>query len=222
MVSDMGQTPEEFLAGIRDARLVAIVRGKDSEAATAAALALMEEGFRYVEVALTTPNAVGVIAAVRESAPSWGQIGAGTVLSVSDVNEVLAAGAQFVVTPVIAESVREAARRDVPVLAGAFTPSEVHQGVQQGATLIKLFPASIGGPQYLKALRDPFPNVPLIAVGGVGAQDARDYWDAGAVAVGPGGPLVGDAASGSGDLDGLRERARDYLRRAAGYVPLQG
>lgn len=222
VVSTMGETPEAFLAGVREAKLVAIVRGTNSKAAAQSALALMAEGFRYVEVALTTPNAADAIAAIRASAPEGAQVGAGTVLKIRDVADVLAAGAQFIVTPALAESVDEAVRSGLPVLAGAFTPTEVLESMNRGATLVKLFPASLGGPRYLKALLDPFPDVPLIAVGGVGAKDAHEYWDAGAVAVGPGGPLVGDAASGTGDLDGLRERARDYLRRAADYISSKG
>lgn len=213
----MSQTPEEFLAGIRSAKLVAIVRGTGGAAAAAAALALMEEGFRYVEVALTTPDAHGVIAAVRAAAPPGALVGAGTVLSAADVREVEAAGAQFIVTPALAESIRAAARRGLPVLAGALTPTEVLEGMNRGATLVKLFPAFIGGPRYLKALLDPFPAVPLVAVGGVGAADAAAYWDAGAAAVGPGSPLVGDAASPGGDLAAMRARARDYLRTAADH-----
>lgn len=218
----MNQTPEDFLAGVRAAKLVAIVRGTGRDAATAAALALMEEGFRYVEVALTTPDAPAAIAAIRASAPPGALVGAGTVLSVTDVKDVVAAGAQFIVTPALADSIREAARRDLPVLAGALTPTEVHEGMNRGATLVKLFPAFIGGPRYVKALLDPFPSVPLVAVGGVGAADAAAYWDAGAAAVGPGSPLVGDAASPGGDLDALRARARDYLRTAAGHPRVDG
>jgi 2-dehydro-3-deoxyphosphogluconate aldolase/(4S)-4-hydroxy-2-oxoglutarate aldolase len=130
---------------------------------------------------------------------------------------VEAAGAQVIVTPARAESNRAAARRGLPVMAGALTPTEVLEGMNRGATLVKLFPAFIGGPRYLKALLDPFPAVPLVAVGGVGAADAAAYWDAGAAAVGPGSPLVGDAASPGGDLAAMRARARDYLRTAADH-----
>lgn len=214
----MIQTPREFIAGVNAAKLVGIVRGASSSAATAAALALLEEGFHYVEVALTTPNAADVIAAVRAGAPPGTQVGAGTVLSVQDVKNVAAAGAQFIVTPALADSVEEAVRRGLPVLAGALTPTEVHGGMSRGASMIKLFPAFIGGPRYVKALLDPFPTLHLVAVGGVGADDAASYWDAGASAVGPGSPLVGDAASAGGDLDAMRLRARDYLQRAASHV----
>lgn len=208
------QTPEEFVIGVQESKLIAIVRGTSGKFAAAAALALMEEGFRYVEVALTTPDATSAIAEIRANAPLGSLVGAGTVLTVGNVKDVIAAGAQFLVTPAICESVREGARKDMPVVAGALTPSEVHAGMSQGATLIKLFPASLGGPNYLKALRDPFPTVPFIAVGGVGLTEAQSYWNLGALAVGPGGPLVGDAASSGGDLAPLRQRARDYLALA--------
>jgi 2-dehydro-3-deoxyphosphogluconate aldolase/(4S)-4-hydroxy-2-oxoglutarate aldolase len=209
-------TPEELLAGIRRTRLVAIVRGTDGGAAAKAALAAMEEGFRYVEIALTTPDALAAIRTVRAAAPDGCLVGAGTVLTEADVAAVADAGAQFTVTPSLAASIQESARLGLPVLAGALTPSEAYEAMNRGATAVKLFPASIGGPGYLKALRDPFPGIPFIAVGGVGLDGAAGYWDAGAVAVGLGGPLFGDAGSG-GDLDRMRERARAFLGLAAGY-----
>ena len=95
------------------------------------------------------------------------------------------------VTPSLAESIDASAARGIPVLAGALTPSEAYEAMTRGATAVKLFPASIGGPGYLKALRDPFPGIPFIAVGGVGLEEAAGYWEAGAVAVGLGGPLFG-------------------------------
>lgn len=208
------ETPEEFIDGVRESKLIGIVRGSSGKFAADAALALMEEGFRYVEVALTTPDALSAIAEIRANAPSGSWVGAGTVLTVGNVKEVIAAGAQFIVTPAICEAVGEGVYRGMPVVAGALTPSEVHAGMNLGATVIKLFPASSGGPSYLKALRDPFPHVPFVAVGGVGLKEADSYWDLGALAVGPGSPLVGDAASIGGDLRPLRQRAREYLALA--------
>ena len=99
------------------------------------------------------------------------------------------------VTPAFAESIDESQVRGIPVLAGALTPTEAYEAMNRGATAVKLFPASIGGPRYLKALRDPFPEIPSIAVGGVGLDEAAGYWEAGAIAVGLGGPLFGDADS---------------------------
>ena len=209
-------TPEALLAGIRQTRLVAIVRGTDGGAAAKAALAAMEEGFRYVEIALTTPDALAAIREVRAAAPAGCFVGAGTVLTAQDVEQVAGAGGQFIVTPALAESIEASAARGIPVLAGALTPTEAYEAMTRGATAVKLFPASIGGPGYLKALRDPFPGIPFIAVGGVGLNEATGYWQAGAVAVGLGGPLFGDAGSG-GDLSPVRERARGFLALAAEF-----
>jgi len=214
-------TAASLLAGIRQARLVGIVRGNDGGAAAKAALAAMEEGFQYVEIALTTPNALDAIREVRAAAPDGCLVGAGTVMTPADVEQVAAAGGQFIVTPSLAPSISAAASAGIPVLAGALTPSEAYEAMERGATAIKLFPASIGGPGYLKAVRDPFPDIPFIAVGGVGLREATGYWEAGAIAVGLGGPLFGTAASG-GDLNGMRERARGFLGLAADFAGRAG
>ncbi|MFJ8582167.1 bifunctional 4-hydroxy-2-oxoglutarate aldolase/2-dehydro-3-deoxy-phosphogluconate aldolase [Micromonospora sp. NPDC093277] len=195
-------------------RILAVIRGTDTAGAIAAGTVLLEEGVRIVEVALTTPNAASAVEALRAVAPAGSLVGAGTVLTAADVADVAAAGAQFVVTPAVVESIPAAARRGLPVAAGAFTPTEAYTAMRMGASAIKLFPVSVGGPAYLKAVRDPFPNIPFVAVGGVGLADLPGYFAAGAIAVGVGGPLVGDAASG-GDLDALRERARAYLAAVA-------
>lgn len=210
-------TPGGLLAGIRESRLVGIVRGTDGAAAARAALAAMEEGFRFVEIALTTPGALAAIREVRAAAPAGCYVGAGTVMTVQDVDNVVEAGGQFMVTPSLAESIRESAGRGIPVLAGALTPSEAYEAMNRGATAVKLFPASIGGPGYLKALRDPFPAIPFIAVGGVGLDEAAGYWEAGAIAVGLGGPLFGDAGSG-GDLAPMRGRARSFVDLADSFT----
>jgi 2-dehydro-3-deoxyphosphogluconate aldolase/(4S)-4-hydroxy-2-oxoglutarate aldolase len=117
-----------------------------------------------------------------------------------------------VVTPAVVESIPEAARPGLPA-AGALTPTEAYNALLMGASAVKLFPASLGGPAYLKALRDPFPDIPFVAVGGVGLDEMHAYLAVGAVAVGVGGPLVGDAASG-GSLSDLRVRARAYVAAA--------
>ncbi|MFC0032222.1 bifunctional 4-hydroxy-2-oxoglutarate aldolase/2-dehydro-3-deoxy-phosphogluconate aldolase [Micromonospora chaiyaphumensis] len=204
----------DLTAELAATRLLAVIRGTDPTAAIATGTALLAEGVRVVEVALTTPGALDAIAAIRAAAPPGSLVGAGTVLTPADVADVAAAGAQFVVTPAVVDSIGEAARRGLPVAAGALTPTEAYAAVRAGAAAVKLFPASLGGPAYLKALRDPFPDIPFVAVGGVGLADLPGYLAAGAIAVGVGGPLVGDAASG-GDLGALRERARAYLAAAA-------
>lgn len=201
---------QRFVADLAAARVLAIIRGRETAAVIETAVALLDEGIAFVEVALTTPGACDAIAAIRERRPDAGSVGAGTVLTVTDVADVVAAGAQFIVTPAVAPSIEAAADRGLPVAAGALTPTEAWTAVQRGASAVKLFPASLGGPALLKAVRDPFPDIPFLAVGGVGLADVEPYLEVGAIGVGVGGPLVGDAASG-GDLEALRERARAYL-----------
>jgi 2-dehydro-3-deoxyphosphogluconate aldolase / (4S)-4-hydroxy-2-oxoglutarate aldolase len=207
-------TPADFLRDLTGARLLAIIRGSQADAAIATALALIDEGFKFLEISLNTDDALRVIETVAGRA-GHAMIGAGTVLSVSDVADARAAGSSFMVTPAVAPSVAESVRRRIPVIAGAMTPTEAYSAMQAGAVAVKLFPASSGGPAFLSALRDPLPTTPFVPVGGVDLPAAREYWARGAVAVGIGSPLVKDAASG-GDLDALRERARAFLDAAAG------
>jgi 2-dehydro-3-deoxyphosphogluconate aldolase/(4S)-4-hydroxy-2-oxoglutarate aldolase len=201
---------DPFLAELARARVMAIIRGSDAAAATAAGRVLLDEGIRFVEVALTTPGALAVIEQLRAHLPEGAWLGAGTVLTPEHVREVESAGGQFIVTPAVAPSLDEAVCRSVPSVVGALSPTEVLSARTRGASAVKLFPASVGGPGYLKALRDPFPDVPFLAVGGVGLAEAQEYLRVGALGVGVGGPLVGDAASG-GDLEALRQRAREFL-----------
>ena len=203
-------TPDDFLAGLKRDRILAIVRGTNPEAAIAASLALFAAGIRFLEVSLVTTDALGIIAELARLAPAGCVVGAGTVLTIDDVHRSAAAGATFMVTPAVTEALTESALLGLPVCAGALTPTEVVAARRGGATMVKLFPGSFGGPAYLKALRDPMPDVPFIPVGGVDAVLAREYFAAGAVAVGIGSPLLGDAVRG-GDLDALEDRAVTFL-----------
>ncbi|HZY01176.1 MAG TPA: bifunctional 4-hydroxy-2-oxoglutarate aldolase/2-dehydro-3-deoxy-phosphogluconate aldolase [Dermatophilaceae bacterium] len=200
----------EFLDELVRQRLLAIIRGTDPSAAVQAALVLIESGIRFLEVSLVTTDALRVIAEVAGQAPEGCQIGAGTVLTREDVARAQEAGARFMVTPAVTESVAESVSRGIPVLAGALTPTEVVTAMGMGATAVKLFPSATGGPAYLRALRDPLPRVPFVPVGGVNTALAAEYFAAGAAAVGIGSPLVGDAVRG-GDLDALRARAAKFL-----------
>jgi 2-dehydro-3-deoxyphosphogluconate aldolase/(4S)-4-hydroxy-2-oxoglutarate aldolase len=208
--SEPAEAGRRFVADLAAARVMAIIRGRETAAVVETAVALLDEGIAFVEVALTTPGACDAIAAIRERRPDRGSVGAGTVLTPADVADVAAAGAEFIVTPAVAPSIEAAADRGLPVAAGALTPTEAWTAMQRGASAVKLFPASLGGPALLKAVRDPFPDIPFLAVGGVGLDDVERYLEVGAIGVGVGGPLVGDAVSG-GDTAALRERARAYL-----------
>ena len=202
------------MASLLRGRLVAIIRGPDGAAALAAGRALFEEGIGCVEVTLTTPGALQAIETLRTETGDGQFIGAGSVITRAQARDAAAAGAQFTVTPGVVDSIEEAHGAGMPVLAGAYTATEALDAMARGASAVKLFPASSGGPAYLKALRDPLPHIPFLAVGGVGLADAPGYFDAGAVALGLGSPLVGDAATPGGDLGAMRERARQFLQLA--------
>jgi len=204
-----------FLTDLAQERLLVIIRGADPDAAIETSLVLLRSGIRFLEVSLVTADALGVIAEVTRSAPDGAVIGAGTVLTRDDVTRAAQAGARFMVTPAVTESVAESVALGIPVLAGAFTPTEVLTAMGLGATAVKLFPSALGGPAYLRALRDPLPDVPFVPVGGVDVVLAAEYLAIGAVAVGVGSPLVGDAVRG-GALDALRARAAAFLAVAHG------
>lgn len=207
----------DLLTLLRERRLLAIVRGRRAEAVLDTVLVLAREGVSLIEVSLTADKALDVISRARAElgAEAGAVIGAGTVVSAQDARDAHAAGAEFIVTPGLGDGVREARELGLPVVAGALTPTEVIAAQAAGADAVKLFPASAaGGPDYLRALRAPFPDVPFVPVGGVDAASARRHLEYGALAVGVGSPLIGDAADG-GDLAALRERIGAFLRVAA-------
>jgi 2-dehydro-3-deoxyphosphogluconate aldolase/(4S)-4-hydroxy-2-oxoglutarate aldolase len=197
----------EFLERLQSEQLVAIVRAPQAADAVRVGRTLLSAGIRLIEVTLTTRDALTAIETLRDDAPDDALIGAGTVLTSLQAYNAVEAGAQFIVTPALTEAVSAA---EVPVLAGAYTATEAYSVMAAGAAAVKLFPASAGGPAYLKALRDPFPSFPFVPVGGVTLDLVAPYLIAGAVALGVGGPLTGDAVRG-GSLEALAQRAHAFL-----------
>ena len=189
-------------------RVLAIVRGSDPDAALHSVRVLADAGIPLIEVSLTTPGAFAVLTRARQEVDAPLTLGAGTVVEAQDARRAVEAGAAFLVTPGQAPAVAAATEMRVDVLAGAFTPSEVIAARRADPAAIKVFPAGALGPGYLRALREPFPDALLVPVGGVAAEDAAAYFEAGALAIGVGSTLVGDAARTGGDLEALRARAR--------------
>lgn len=205
----------DFPAVLRAERLVAIVRGSDPDASFRTVMTLAEAGVPLVEVSLSGADALGVLRRARAELGPGAWLGAGTVLTAQDARLAADAGANLIVTPGLGAGSEEAARLGLPVLGGVLTPTDVIAAEAAGVTALKIFPASaMGGPAYLKALRGPFPRTPFVPVGGVDAAAAEAYLKLGAVAVGVGSPLVGDAADG-GDLAGLRARAAEFVQVTA-------
>ncbi|GAB0101572.1 bifunctional 4-hydroxy-2-oxoglutarate aldolase/2-dehydro-3-deoxy-phosphogluconate aldolase [Nocardia sp. JMUB6875] len=192
-------------------RALTVVRAPRIPDPVALADALAGAGIRAVELTFTTP---GVLECIREiAAAGRAVIGAGTVLSREQAEAAIEAGARFLVTPGISEQVAEVAvRRDIPVVMGAFTPSEVMWAMELGAAAVKIFPARALGPGYLKDLRGPFPNVRLIPSGGVNAGNAADFLAHGAVAVTAGTDVVPPAAVAAGEWAEIASRAAAFVR----------
>ena len=212
----------DLLALLRELRLLAIVRGQHRQSALETVLILAGAGISLIEVSLTSDAALAVIAQARAQLGAEAVVGAGTVVTARDAREAQAAGAEFIVTPGLGAGVAEARELGLPVIAGVLTPTEVIAARAAGVEAVKLFPASAGGgPDYLRALRAPFPDVPFVPVGGVDAASARRYLELGAVAVGVGSPLIGDAADG-GDAAALRERARAFRDIAGAFRDIAG
>ena len=168
------ETAMTFSTGFGRRRLLAIVRGDDTRTGDRSIEVLAEEGIDLVEVSLTSNGALAVITAVRGYLGDAVTLGAGTVLTAEQARAALDAGATYLVTPSLSAGADEGVRLGVPVLMGALTPTEVATAVDRGATAVKLFPAELGGPSYLAALRAPFPDVPFVPVGGVDGEMARE------------------------------------------------
>ena len=192
---------------IARSRLVAVVRATSIDALPNVVSVLIENGITVIELTLTTTDAIRSMTQLRSV---WGDqafIGMGTVTTKQQARDCIAAGAQFLVTPItVPEIAHIATEAGVPILMGAFSPTEVATAWDSGATAVKVFPASQVGPSYLRELRGPFPEIVTMPSGGVTIDDIPAWLSAGASAVSLGGSLIGSAFSG--DLAGLAERAR--------------
>jgi 2-dehydro-3-deoxyphosphogluconate aldolase/(4S)-4-hydroxy-2-oxoglutarate aldolase len=201
--------PEAILGG----RVVAIARGLDPSRMVEIAGALIDGGVGAFEVTLNSRSANDAIAAVRAAVPAGRLlVGAGTVLDRASAEAAVGAGAQFLVMPHTDLGLVEwAAGRGLPVFPGAFTPSEILAAWRAGATAVKLFPASAVGPSFVRELRGPLPEIPLIPTGGVTAENAPDFIRAGAVAVG-----LSSWLTGAGDPAAIRARATQLTEAIRG------
>jgi 2-dehydro-3-deoxyphosphogluconate aldolase/(4S)-4-hydroxy-2-oxoglutarate aldolase len=194
---------------IEDCGVVAIIRMQDAARLPAVVQALRNGGVRALEITMTVPGAVDAIRSVSATLPDDILLGAGTVLDAPTAMEVIDAGAQFVVSPVFDPgTIRACHERNVPVMPGCFTPTEMLSAWQAGADIIKVFPATRLGPGYLKDVRAPLPQLKLMPTGGVTPENAGDWIRAGAVAVAVGSALVDAKAVAAGDYGRIEAAAR--------------
>lgn len=210
------------LERLTSAGVVAVLRGPDAKRTAEAAEILVSGGITGLEVTFTTPGAEKAITAIRSRHAADVVVGAGTVCTGEQAEAAVAAGAQFLVAPgTDPELVTAMIAPGVPVIAGALTPSEVMTALRLGAHVVKLFPASLGGPAYLRALRGPFPDVPFMPAGGVTPENLGTWLDAGAVAVGAGSELASTADLAAGDHQALAAKARRFVSALRMYRGLR-
>jgi 2-dehydro-3-deoxyphosphogluconate aldolase/(4S)-4-hydroxy-2-oxoglutarate aldolase len=204
---------KEKLEWIHESGVIAIMRAKSSDQLIRAADAIKAGGVKVIEVTMTTPGALKVI---EEATSKYGQdvlFGAGTVLDAETARAALLAGAEYIVAPTLnLEMIALCNRYGIPVVPGCYTPSEMLTAWEAGADLVKLFPASVGGPSLVKAILAPLPQLKIVPVGGVNLDTAADFIQMGAYALGVGSSLINQKLLDSGDLDELQHRAEAFLK----------
>lgn len=190
-------------------KIVAIVRLEDYDRAVETAQALAAGGISVLEFTLTGSGALDAIRAVRSALGDTVCVGIGTALTALDAAQAIDAGAEFVVTPALRKAViAECVKKSVPVACGGFSATELLEAHEAGAEIVKLFPAHVAGPKYVKDILAPLPFLKIMPTGGIGAGNARSFLEAGAVAVGIGGSLVSNDAVRAGRFEDLTAAAR--------------
>lgn len=206
-------TREEQLQYLIDCGVIAVVRLDSGDQLVRSAQALREGGVKVIEFTMTTPNALEMIREASKTMPSDVLLGAGTVLDPETARAAILAGAQFTVSPSLNPKVIEMCHRYSKVcVPGALTPTEILTAWECGADIVKVFPATLGGPQYFRDLAGPFPQIRLLPTGGVSLENAGAFIKAGAVAVAAGSNLVDRKAVREGRFDIITETARRYVQ----------
>lgn len=208
----------EILARLKAQKVIALIRADNAESLLDCARALQAGGLGAIELTMTTPGAIELVAKVSKELPD-ALIGLGTVLDPETARAGIAAGAKFLVTPAVRPAVIAVCKElGVPILSGALTPTEACQAWDAGADVIKIFPAEFFGPAYIKSLKAPFPKMEFLPTGGVTPQTVGDFLKAGAWATAAGSSLVSPAALKSRDWATITARAKEFVAAAAAAV----
>jgi len=203
------------------APVVAILRGQSPATCIKVAEALQAAGFGTLEVTMNTPGVAEIIAELHELFPDM-NVGAGTVCTPKELDVALAAGAGFIVTPILDEKViTTCVNRDIPIFPGAYTPTEIYRAWSLGASAVKVFPASKLGVKYLQDLSGPLPQIKLIPTGGVSLDNIGLFFAAGATGVGMGSSLLDKKLIGTGDYEGLKSHFRAIKERIGECTTLE-
>jgi 2-dehydro-3-deoxyphosphogluconate aldolase/(4S)-4-hydroxy-2-oxoglutarate aldolase len=198
---------------IRKTGVIAIMRAQSPGQLIAAADAIKQGGVQVIEVTMTTPGALDVIAQANERYGEEVLFGAGSVLDAETARAAILAGAGFVVAPTLNLDVIALCNRySVPVVPGCYTPTEMLTAWEAGADMVKLFPASLGGPKLVKAILAPLPQLEIVPVGGVNLDTAASFIESGAAALGVGSSLINQKLLDGGDMEELAHRAAAFIR----------
>ncbi|HEX9255648.1 MAG TPA: bifunctional 4-hydroxy-2-oxoglutarate aldolase/2-dehydro-3-deoxy-phosphogluconate aldolase [Candidatus Angelobacter sp.] len=206
-------TKTEVKIRITSTGIVPVIRASTARNALMAVDALYKGGISVAEITLTVPGAEKVIESLRKNFGAELLVGAGTVVDVEGAQRCLDAGAQFIISPGFdAATVEFVKSQEIVMIAAALTPTEIMAAWKSGADLIKVFPCNaVGGPTYIKSLKGPFPEIPLIPTGGVNLETAADFIGAGSAALGVGSELVPASALDSGKPAVIAELAMQFL-----------
>ena len=197
---------------IKHERAVAVIRTDSIERALGAAEAVVAGGFRAIEITFSFPDASRAIAKLAENNERNLLIGAGTILTRDHVHEAVEAGARFLVSPCVLREVIDAAHElQVAIIPGAYTPTEIYTAHSLGADIVKIFPAIKFGPEYLRAVRGPLPQIPIMPTSGVDASNVTEWFRAGAVAVGAVSSVLDPLLIQNGSWAELTRRAREFM-----------
>lgn len=209
-------TPHPDMHKVRDTRLLAVLRAPSHASALRAIDTLVSHGVLGIEVTFSTPDATRVISDARSTHSKDVFIGAGTVTTADQARAAADAGAEFLVSPGTIPAVTHAMRETGRLtMTGALTPTEVLVAQELGVHVVKVFPGSLGGPAFLRALRGPFPDISFMPTGGVSPENLGEWFSAGALAVGAGGDLVPAAALAEDDMDEIARRAQKFVAALA-------
>jgi 2-dehydro-3-deoxyphosphogluconate aldolase/(4S)-4-hydroxy-2-oxoglutarate aldolase len=206
-------TKQEIAMRVAEIGIVPVVRAATAKQGMQAAEAVCAGGIPIVEMTMTVPGAIDLIAQISKSMGSDVLIGAGTVTDAGIAQRCIDAGAQFLVSPGFdLETVKLANRLGTLIMAGGLTPTEVITAWKAGSDLVKIFPCgTVGGAKYIKALKAPLPHIPMIPTGGVNLNTAAEFIQAGSAALGIGGELVSASALQSGNTGEIVETARKFV-----------
>lgn len=203
----------ELVSRLTENGVVAVIRNIPKEKVSKVAKNLIAGGVNTLEVTLDSEDAFQVIERLVEEFKNEAVIGAGTVLDGVSAELAIRSGAEFVVSPVLKEDVIKTTLRSGKIsIPGAITPTEILTAIELGAHIVKVFPASVGGPNFIKNVRGPLPHIPIIPTGGIDLENAADFIKAGAIAIGVGGNLIDTEAISEDNDEKITNMARKYVK----------